>query len=223
VWNAGNDGFSMIRSGRLVTVALTVLLGGLVYHWSLLVHGQGGALVSLASLVFTPMILAHGALITTDIGLALSMLLYWFCVWRFLHRPTTFAGALAGFALGIALASKHLAWLNVPVTLLILLVIHRKGAFLTRPVSLTSSLVAVSVLTVLWLFEALLVVWACYGFQLGVFPGTELTIPAPDYWSGLLGGWSNLQLFPARLRLQDALAYPSPDVFCVRGDSNGTK
>ena len=193
VWNAGNDAFAMIRSGRLVTIALTVLLGALVYHWSLQVHGRGGALVSLASLVSTPMILAHGALITTDIGLAVSMLLYWYCVWRFLHRPTALAGALAGFALGIALASKHLAWLNVPVTLLVLLLVHRKGALLIRRVSLPRDLMPALILTSLWLFEALLVVWACYGFKLGAIPGTELTIPAPDYWSGLLGGWSNLE------------------------------
>lgn len=193
LWNAGNDGVAMIRSGRLVSIALTVLLGALVYHWSLCVHGQGGALISLASLVFMPMLLAHGALSTTDIGLALSMLLYWYCVWRFLHHPTALAGALAGFALGVALASKHLAWLNVPVTVLVLLLAHRQGALVMRGISRPRDLVNALSLTMLWLLEALLVVWACYGFKLGAIPGTGLTIPAPDYWSGLIGGWTNLE------------------------------
>ncbi|MGH7887212.1 MAG: ArnT family glycosyltransferase, partial [Candidatus Binatia bacterium] len=193
LWKAAPNGVLMIEMGRLVSIGLTVLLGALVYHWSRLLQGPGGALVSLAAFVLSPMMLAHGALVTTDVGLALTMLLYWYSVWRFIRQPAASTAVLTSITLGLSVASKHLALLNIPVTFIVLAWTFRANSFGPFDWSSLRRALISALLIGTWLLGAWFIVWASYGFTVGAWSGIDWVVPAPDYWRGLLDGWSHLE------------------------------
>jgi len=105
------------RPGRLVTILFSVLLGALVYRWSSALYGFAGGLLSLALYVFSPSLLAHGRLVTTDLYAALTATLAAYTYWRFLSGPRVRTAMLAGFALGLAQIAKFSAVLLFPAFL----------------------------------------------------------------------------------------------------------
>ena len=92
---------------RAVIVAMTVLGGYLVFRWSSELFGGVGGLVSLALWSFCPNILAHGGLVTTDLGATVLGFGASYLFWRYLKRPSLWRAILAGIALGLTEASKY--------------------------------------------------------------------------------------------------------------------
>ena len=58
--------------------------------------GTGAAFIALTLLAFDPNLLAHGALITTDVGLACFMFLSVYMFYRFLKSPSALRLIMAG-------------------------------------------------------------------------------------------------------------------------------
>jgi hypothetical protein len=109
-----------IEFARYVTLAGAVLLGWLIFVWARSLYGGGGGLLALALYVFDPNILAHGALVGTDLyGTAMIALAVW-AFWRFLiHEGPGIWRAAAVSALCFALAqlAKYTAAYLVPILL----------------------------------------------------------------------------------------------------------
>jgi hypothetical protein len=105
------------RPGRLVTILFSVLLGALVYRWSSALYGFAGGLLSLTLYVFSPSLLAHGRLVTTDLYAAFTATLAAYTYWRLMSVPRVRNAMLAGFALGLAQIAKFSAVLLVPAFL----------------------------------------------------------------------------------------------------------
>ena len=195
LWGMGNDGKGMIGQARRVTVGLALILGLLVYLWARRLHGQAGGLTALCLFAFSPMMLAHGRLVTTDMGLALCLFAFFFALWNLIRRPTPRRLAVAGLCLGAALASKHLALLALPATLLVLVLAEMTGKAVLAP-ALGRTPVGKSLLSPLWVWlilaaMAFFVIWGVYGFEVGRIDGQGM--PAPDYFSGLRQGWQSLE------------------------------
>ena len=115
VYGSGNDGNAMMFAGRLVQVGLTLLTGLLIYIWG----RQAGrdplaGLLGLAMWVFQPSVLAHGHLITTDIGATLGMAAAVYCFLQFVQKPSSRWAALCGAATGLSLVMKHTAVILAP-------------------------------------------------------------------------------------------------------------
>ena len=70
-YECGNDADRMLLQGRVMTALLGVTLGLLVYAWSRRLFGRLGGLLSLALFAFSPTMLTHGFLITSDMASAL--------------------------------------------------------------------------------------------------------------------------------------------------------
>jgi len=69
VYDGKNDGDGLMFAGRCVQIVLTLAVGALIFFWVRQATGNEFAtLSSLALWVFNPNALAHGHLITTDIG-----------------------------------------------------------------------------------------------------------------------------------------------------------
>src|SRR5262249_21049515 len=82
-------------------------LGGLVvFAWSSRLYGTAGGLLSLTLWTFCPNILAHGRLITTDIGATALGVGATYLFWRYLKSPSWGRATAAGLALGAAELSK---------------------------------------------------------------------------------------------------------------------
>ncbi len=130
IYECGNDVDTMLLLGRAMTAILGAILGLLVFSWSKQLFGDFGGLLSLSLFVFSPMMLTHGFLITSDMASGLFFLASVYAMWRMLHRISLVTLCLTWFTLSGLFLSKFSAVIIIPIGLLIL------GMRLTNPQSL---------------------------------------------------------------------------------------
>jgi hypothetical protein len=166
-----NDADRLLFLGRLPMVALASCLLVAVFLEARRRFGGGAAAAALGLAALSPDVLAHGALVTTDLGFALFFFLSVVAFVRLLERTTPGRLVAAGLATGAAFATKFSAAILVPVlvALALLGLVDRVGlapratpvgARLRRAAGL---LVVISGLT-------LAAVWASYGFRRPLSP-----------------------------------------------------
>jgi hypothetical protein len=100
---------------RVPMILVTLLLGWLLFAWTSRHYGSLAAIIALVLYVFSPTILAHGRLVTTDVGAAAGFFIGLSAFLRFLQAPTGKNIFMAGGALGLALLAKFSTFLLVPV------------------------------------------------------------------------------------------------------------
>lgn len=113
-----NDADRLLSYARLSIVGLTLLAALALYLWARAVLGPLPALAALAMMVFEPNILAHGRLVTTDMGATLFTLATIACLERALNRRESPFGAWwlsTGLFLGLGLISRFSCVLLIPV------------------------------------------------------------------------------------------------------------
>ena len=122
-----NDADRLLALSRLPVVALTLIAGSILLLWgrALFAHrGPAGAhmatlapLVSLALFAFEPNLLAHGRLVTTDMGATLFTLAACACMERSFApgRAGLRWAAAAGAALGLGLLARFSCLLLIPL------------------------------------------------------------------------------------------------------------
>jgi len=114
-----NDADRLLFWGRLPTVLSLVLLCVAVYVWATHLWGKAGGLIALLVAGFSPSMLAHGRLVTTDVPVTFYLFLGWTLLalgrqWR-LATPL-----LAGLVFGLAALCKHSALLALPCVAIVL-------------------------------------------------------------------------------------------------------
>ncbi len=111
----GNHPERMLVQSRAMIVLLSMVLGGLVFRWSTKLFGRSGGFVALTLYTFSPTVLAHGRLVTTDLVVSLFFLLSVTAIWHVLHRVSLMA--LLGCTLAVAglFLSKMSAVLVLPM------------------------------------------------------------------------------------------------------------
>ncbi|MBC7930870.1 MAG: glycosyltransferase family 39 protein [Rubrivivax sp.] len=91
---------------RLPLVAVTILLGALVFVFARRHWGERAALFAIALFALEPTILAHGRVVQTDIPSALAFLLFVFAFHEYLKAPNARRAAYVGLAAGLAAVTK---------------------------------------------------------------------------------------------------------------------
>jgi 4-amino-4-deoxy-L-arabinose transferase-like glycosyltransferase len=119
-YTLGNDLARMLQAGRAMIALFGVALGALVFAWSRSLFGQTGAFVSLVLCVFSPTLLAHGGLITSDMAAGAGFLAATLACWRLAHRITAGRVVLAGLALGALALAKFSAVVFAPMLVVML-------------------------------------------------------------------------------------------------------
>ena len=99
---------------RIPLVLLTAALGLFVYRWSREIHGEAGGLLSLCLFAFSPNLLAHGRLVTTDALISLFSLLASYHLWRNLVAPPGRSWLPYSVALALAFLTKYSAVVLLP-------------------------------------------------------------------------------------------------------------
>ncbi|MCA9944708.1 MAG: glycosyltransferase family 39 protein [Anaerolineales bacterium] len=190
VWRMNQDVTRMFFLGRLPIVFLTLGLALVGFHFARAFWGRPSATLAFLMLLFEPNILANGRLITTDLGGTLFITLALLLVWR-LWTAEGWAWRrwlAAGVGLGLAFGSKLSMLTFVPILFVMALLpvfnaeAQRRGGIGRRLVQLVGAgLISV------------LVVWAIFGFEWGVFrfPSARLAFlnqfsgPMPTFWAGI--------------------------------------
>jgi len=84
----GNDAESILLPGRLMMSLFGAALCLLIFAWTRSLFGTVAGLISETLMVFDPNMLAHSALVTSDVAAAFFFTAAVWCVWRLFHRVT---------------------------------------------------------------------------------------------------------------------------------------
>jgi hypothetical protein len=106
---------------RAVIAALTCLTALLLFAVARRALGWEAAALALALFCLNPLVLAHGALVTTDAGFALAFFATCVAAVAWLRRPSWARSLGLGVLLGLAQLTKFTALLLLPVLLLAIL------------------------------------------------------------------------------------------------------
>ena len=191
-----NDAEKILSRTRTAAATLTLLTALVVFFGTREMFGSGAAFITLTLLTFDPNLLAHGALITTDVGLACFMFLSVFMFYRFVKSPSALRLIMTGVSVGLVLAVKHTGLLILPILFLLMLceVIHC-GKFGRHALKILGSLVLITLI-------AWVVLWSFYGFRYNARPnGLQLNPPLAEYINGLKPAEAWPISTAARLRL----------------------
>jgi hypothetical protein len=113
--NANRDHYlALMFRARWAAIAFGLLAGFIVFRWARDAFGLRAAAVVSSLFLLCPNVLAHGHLATIDMGALASILLAMFALRWAYQRPGVVRFALAGAALGFALAIKFLGVLILP-------------------------------------------------------------------------------------------------------------
>src|SRR5262249_13892826 len=102
----GNDSDRVMFWTRLPMLCLATLLGYLIFVWGRRLLGEAAAAGRLGLSAFDPTILAHGTLVTTDVGFATFEILFLLHLHRYLEQRSLRGLLLCGTVLGLALGAK---------------------------------------------------------------------------------------------------------------------
>ncbi len=106
-WKANGERYETLTFwARVPAVALTLLLGVLVYLVARRMWGTRAALFAVARFSREPTVLAHGRGVQTDIPSAFAYLLFALALYEYLRGPVLARAALVGLAAGLAVVTK---------------------------------------------------------------------------------------------------------------------
>jgi len=176
-----NDADKILSRTRTAAAMLTLLTALVVFFGTREMFGAGAAFIALTLLTFDPNLLAHGALITTDVGLACFMFLSVFMFYRFVKSPSALRLIGTGVAVGLVLAVKHTGLLILPILFLLMLceiVLYRANGG-RHALKILGSLVLITLIG--WV-----ILWSFYGFRYDARPnGLQLNPLLAEYVKGL--------------------------------------
>lgn len=111
-----------ILAGRLVTIFFSLLLGVYIFKWSKEMYGISAGILSLFLYVFSPNIIAHSRLITTDLYAALMITMSTFYFWKFIKFGGWNRAVVSASVLGLSQLAKYTCIYLYPVFLMIVLI-----------------------------------------------------------------------------------------------------
>ena len=169
----GNDAETILHRTRIAASLFTFILALLIFAAGYEMFGPVAAVIALSLFVFEPTVLAHGALVTTDMGVACFTFAAVYGFYRYLKRPSLLRLAVCGLAVGLALASKVSGALTLPILLLLAVVDiaftrEERGA---RAAKSAGALAGIGVM-------GYIVLWAFYTFRYAARPGGAVLEPS---------------------------------------------
>ncbi len=156
-----------------------------VYLWAKRYFDRQTAVIAVALFSFTPVVLGHAGVATTDMGLTAFCTASLLATLMLLERPSLRMGAVWGLMIGLAISSKFSFLPFYPASLffgLILFWVVRRPAIGEAWTVLRSILLPALLGSVVAFF----VVWAVYRFSFGPSPLTgSASVPFPELFDGI--------------------------------------
>ncbi len=121
LYESGNDADLLTRVARAGPVIITLLAILFLYMWARETLGNIWGLLPAALFALSPIVLAHGHYVTTDVSAAFGIIIATYAFLRFLRAPSQHNLFIAGIALGIAEIAKFSAVLLIPYFLILAL------------------------------------------------------------------------------------------------------
>ena len=155
-----------------------------VFEWGRRYYDGAVGAVAVAIFTFTPTILAHAGLATTDMALTATLGAAFLAALMWIEKPNARTGVILGLCGGLAILSKFSSLIFFPATaglaLACYLVVERRK--LRGPASYARLyLPTLALAAVVCCF----LVWAGYRFSFGRVPDTTISAPAPMLYRGI--------------------------------------
>jgi len=119
LFKTGNPAEKMIFWSRIPMILLLMVLGIYVFLFAKNLFGKKAGLLALFFYSFSPTLLAHGRLVTTDVGAAAGVFISTYYFIKFLKKSSLKNLVLAGVFLGLAELAKFSLVLLIPFFALI--------------------------------------------------------------------------------------------------------
>jgi hypothetical protein len=209
--NGGLDTASrIIFRARMMAAIFSLALAAVVYFAGLEIFGTVAALFGLALVVFEPNLIAHGAYVTTDMGVTFGIFSTVYALYRFRVRPSIGRLVVVGAATGVALALKHSAVLLLPIALVLL-------AFeLVRPPAEEKRAKVLGLYALAFasaIVVGLPILWGTYHFRFLAHPDGGMQPSLTEYMSSLHGVEPKVYAFLARWHiLPESYLYGMVDI-----------
>jgi 4-amino-4-deoxy-L-arabinose transferase-like glycosyltransferase len=185
-----NDANSILFQTRLSAALFTIMLGAVLFGSAYAMFGAGPALIALAIFVFEPNILAHGFLVTTDMGLTCCLYAAVYALYLYLEKKTKRRLVLAGILAGTVLGAKHSGVLIFPILLAVAvadLAIGQPHTSADKQQPIRKRIISPAVALAFVGVIAYVTLWAFYGFRFAARLGAHLmAFPAVDPGRGSL-------------------------------------
>lgn len=219
-----NDADKIIFRARMAASVFAVLLALVAFLAAQEMFGTGAAFIALTLVVFEPNLLAHGAMVTTDTGLACFLLASIYAFYRYVKAPSIRRMAVVGIAAGLAAASKHSAVLILPMLVVLSAteVLRRRSSDRVPGTKLETRLrqavrlaAAIAVATAI----GTAILWGSYGFRYQARPdGRQINPPLAGAVNQLTPFEAHSILAMARWHLlPESYLYGLVDVRAVAG------
>jgi len=183
-WLARNDGGSqhLVFQMRLMTGILAVGLSLVIFFATREFFGTGAALFALVIASFDPNLLAHSALVTTDMGVSCFFLASIYAFYRYVKGPGWWRLIIVALTAGLLISTKHSGVLLAPMLLSLILwevATTPRGQRLRTALRLTGAFAFIIV-------GGCIVLWAFFGFRYAARPdGLQLHPSLVAYAAGL--------------------------------------
>lgn len=116
-----NDADGVLFRARLAASVFTLCLALVVFLATSSMWGTAPAFIALILLVFEPNILAHGALVTTDMGVTFGIFLAVYAFYLYVKKPSRLMLVGTGAIVGLGIAAKHSGIMIFPMLFLLAL------------------------------------------------------------------------------------------------------
>lgn len=175
----GNGGDRLLFPARMACMVFSLLTALLIFAAGRRFFGVLAGLCALFLFVFDPNVLAHGTLVSTDVGSTCFLLAAVYAFYRYAIQPNWKWLLATGLLSGLAMVAKFTGILIAPM----LLVLAVSEAIRQRRPAVLAQLLAASIgiLGVAWL-----VIWTFYGFRYAPAPaGLELSPALAPYLASM--------------------------------------
>lgn len=187
---AWNYAQGILFRARMAASVFMLLLALLVFLAAREMFGTLAGLIALILIAFDPNFLAHGALVTTDVGASCFIFAAVYAFYRYVRAPSVARLLVTGAATGLALAAKHTGVLVPPMLGVLALceIARRRDSTDSRgeapqareresrgkqALRLTGAIAGITLI-------GFLVLWAFYGFRYQARPAGEALNPTLD-------------------------------------------
>ena len=171
LYYSGNDAQKMMRYGRIPIILIGVLLGFYVFRFTKELWGNLAAIIALSFYSFSPTVLAHTRLVTTDVAAAAAFFISFYYLYRWLKTPTKRNLWVFGIVLGLAFLAKFSTFLLIPIFGLLVLVwwfLQKGRKFWAFKVYICGFIFALVI--------AYMIIGAVYSFHIWNYPAEKQSI-----------------------------------------------
>jgi len=139
---------------RMMTVGIVILLGLLIFSWARILvpeRRNTAALLSVTLIWFSPNIMGHAQLVTTDVGITFFMMLSVFSLFLFIRKQTILRAVICGITLGLAQLVKFTAvylYITHFITLTTVFLFRRPHMKARRLITLVLTIYCISILVI---------------------------------------------------------------------------